>query len=62
MTIGNGYSGCFPEDVEKLTREELVDAVNRMFNVGIYQHSSRCNWMGGFINPDDLADAFRGRK
>ena len=62
MKISNGYSGCSPKDVEKLTREELVNAVNRMFDVGFGEHSSRCNFYGKFINPDELADAFRGRE
>jgi hypothetical protein len=62
MTISTGYSGCSPKDVEKLTREELVNAVNRMFSIGTGVHSARCNWRGNFIDADKLADAFRGRE
>jgi len=61
-SIGNGYSGCFPEDVKKMTPEDLVDAVNRMFRVTGYEFGPNDSWSGSFLLHDELADAFRGRE
>lgn len=61
-SIGNGYSGCLPEDIEKMTRKQLVEAVNRMFRVTGYKFGSNDSWCGSFLLHDELADAFRGRE
>lgn len=60
-SIGNGYSGCLPDDVKKMTPEELVDAVNRMFRVSGYKFGPNDSYCGTFLLHDELADAFRGR-
>ena len=53
------YEGLSEEDIRALSREELIDAVLRMFKV----HSVRAEkCLGDVMLPDSLADAFRGRR
>ena len=60
MNIKTGYHGCTEEDILQMTKEELQEAILRVFSVECYQFAKTDSWMGTFLLPDDIADAFRG--
>lgn len=45
----------------EMTKEELQEAILRVFSLECYQFAKTDSWMGTFLLPDDIADAFRGR-
>lgn len=55
----NSYDGLKEEDIRKLSHEELIQAVLRMFKV---PNIACQNWLGEGLLPDELADAFRNRQ
>ena len=60
-TLGTGYSGLKESDIRAMSKEELQEAVIRMFACECIKFSDTDSWHGDFLLPDDLADAFRGR-
>jgi hypothetical protein len=59
--IKTGYHGCTEEDILQMTKEELQEAILRVFSIEFEQFAKTDSWMGCFLLPDDIADAFRGR-
>jgi len=61
-TISNSYHGCSNEDIMSMPEDELRQAVIRMFSsVRCINFAKTDSWMGSFMLPDDVADAFRDR-
>lgn len=46
--------------IRSMGKEELQDAVIRLFSVYSHKFAETDSWYGEFYLPDDLADAFRG--
>lgn len=61
MTIATRYSGCMKEDIMNMPEDELRKAVIRAFSVECRNFAKNDSWMGSFLLPDEIADAFRGR-
>ena len=57
--ILNSCDGLKEEDVRKLSHEELIQAVLRLFKVREIQCQ---DWIGTGLLADELADAFRNRQ
>jgi hypothetical protein len=62
MTIATGYSGCMKEDIMNMPEDELRKAVIRAFSVECRNFAKNDSWMGSFLLPDEISDAFRGRE
>ena len=60
MSIKNSYHGCAEEDIMSMSKKELQEAVLRVFSLKPYTFKQTDSWMGVFLLPDDIADAFRG--
>ena len=61
MKIINGYHGYTKEDIMNMSEQNLREAVIRMFSVDTIEFGKDAGWMGDFLLPDELVDAFRGR-
>ena len=61
MAIINGYDGCGKKDIMKMPENELREAVIRAFSVKTHKFHEGDSWLGAFVLPDEIADAFRGR-
>lgn len=57
--ILNSYDGLKEDDIRKLSHEELIQSVLRLFKVREIQCQ---DWYGSGLLPDELADAFRNRQ
>ena len=62
MTIATGYSGCTKDDIMNMPEDELRKAVIRAFSVECRNFAKNDSWLGLFLLPDEIADAFRGRE
>jgi hypothetical protein len=60
MKLKDSFAGCREEDVMKMTKEELQQAVLRVFSLECFTFAENDSWRGEFLLPDDVADAFRG--
>ena len=45
-----------------MPEDELREAVIRAFSVECRKFARDDSWMGSFLLPDEIADAFRGRE
>lgn len=61
MNIANSYHGCSAEDIMRMSEQELREAVIRAFSVELIPFTKSDSYFGSFLNPDKVADAFRGR-
>jgi hypothetical protein len=61
MSILTGYSGCMEDDILNMPEKELREAVIRAFSTESHLFAKDDSWLGSFILPDEVADAFRGR-
>jgi hypothetical protein len=50
------------EDIMKMPEDELRKAVIRAFSVECRNFARDDSWLGSFLLPDEIADAFRGRE
>lgn len=59
--ILNSYHGCQIEDIMNMSEQELREAVIRVFSLEFDTFAPTDSWMGTFMLPDKIADAFRDR-
>ncbi len=60
MTIISSYSGCTKEDIMNMPEDKLREAVIAAFSVECRNFAENDSWVGSFLLPDEIADAFRG--
>ena len=61
MNIISSYYGCTKEDIMNMPEDKLREAVIAAFSVECRNFAENDSWMGSFLLPDEIADAFRGR-
>ena len=59
--LKTNYNLLDEESIRSMSKEDLQNAVVRMFSVYSHQFAETDSWIGEFYLPDQLADAFRNR-
>ena len=62
MNIKDSFHGCTEKDIMRMGKEELQEAVLKIFSLEWRKFAPGDSWAGAFLLPDDVADAFRGNR